>query len=117
VLRHLAVMITVPNCFFKERKDGTRVRTCPEPCPGRDPGRVFFLAVRSLEKSLHITRFNVHIDPSVGRIRTGSRHEADGAGHRAEELRAGKDQDIAHRESPSLGNSLAVGSWVRLRWS
>ena len=69
----------------------------------------FHTEVRYLEEPLDLASFHIHIDPSVGRVRAGSRHQADRSGHGAEEFCAGKDQDVTDRQDPALGHSLASG--------
>ena len=48
----------------------------------------------------------VDVDAAVSRGRGGTGHHGDGAGHRAEELRAAVLQDVADGEPPAGGNAL-----------
>ena len=59
-----------------------------------------------LEESAYLSCIHIDINPSKGRVRAGSRHQADSSRYRAEEPRTAEDQDIPNREYPSLRHSL-----------
>ena len=61
--------------------------------------RTALLEEPDVEK-MEANHFN--IDPAEGRIRAGSRHQADGPCTWAKELGTGIDQYVADRQAPSL---------------
>ena len=59
-----------------------------------------------LEQAADGAGLGVDVDSAVRRVRTGTGHHGDGAGHRAKELGSAVLQDVSDFELPSLGNSL-----------
>src|SRR5512135_2127686 len=60
----------------------------------------------SSEEARYPAALDVDVDAAEARVGRCSGHEADGPRARAEELRAGVDQDVTDRQDPALGHAL-----------
>ena len=54
-----------------------------------------------LEQAGNLAGFGVHIHAAIRRIRRGTGHHGNGAGHRAQELRSAVLQDVADGKTPA----------------
>src|SRR4030043_1474680 len=63
-----------------------------------------------LEEPHYFAGVHIDINPSKGRVRAGSRQQADGSCHRAEKSCTAKDQHIPNRKDPTFGHSLLC--WI-----
>ena len=77
--------------------------------PGQHPGLYNHFFSR-LEQTADLSSGRIHVDAAECRVGAGAGHQADGSCAGAEEFGAGVDQDVADRQSPSLGDTLFY--WV-----
>ncbi len=64
------------------------------------------LIVPRLEQPVNLTSRGINVDAAERGVGTRARHEADGSGNRAEELRARVDQHVADGQRPALRDAL-----------
>ena len=69
-----------------------------------------------LEQAGNLAGLGVDVDAAVGRVGCRAGHHGDGAGHRAEELRAAVLENVADGARQPLGSPFLVGSSDRDRW-
>ena len=62
-----------------------------------------------LEETGNLASLDVDVDAAVSRVSRRAGHHGDGAGHRAEELRAAVLEDVADGEAPALRLALLGG--------
>jgi hypothetical protein len=68
-----------------------------------------------LEQAGGLAGLDIHIHPPECRVGTGARHQANGAGLRADILGAAVKQEVPDRQMPALRTPFTLGSWVRLK--
>jgi hypothetical protein len=61
---------------------------------------------KTLKQTANFARCHIDINPSEGRIGAGSRHQADGPGHRADKFGSRINEYVSDRQQPALGYTL-----------